>query len=65
MSKSQWSLDRAREYSVVFRETEDRKSYFSTFKELRIEKFDFKPLEKTENIRIYHIADVHYRFEDA
>ena len=58
-------LDRAREYSVVFRETEDRKSYFSTFKELRIEKFVFKPLEKTENIRIYHIADVHYRFEDA
>ena len=58
-------LDSVKEYSVIFRETEDRKSYYSTFKELQVEKFAFKPLEKTENIHIYHIADVHYRFEDA
>ena len=58
-------LDNAKEYYVVFRETEDRKSYFSTFKEPCGEKFAFKPLEKQENIQIYHIADVHYRFEEA
>ena len=58
-------LNQAKEYSVIFRETEDRKSYFSTFKEYREEKFGFKPLEKQENIHIYHIADVHYRFEEA
>ena len=43
-------LDQAKEYSVIFRETEDRKCYFSTFKEYREEKFGFKPLEKQENI---------------
>ena len=58
-------LNKAKEYSVVFRETEERKSYFSTFKPFKAETFVFKPLEKTENIHIYHIADVHYRFEEA
>ncbi len=62
---SQSALNKAKEYSVVFRETEDRKSYFSTFKELQVEKFSFKPLEKMQDIHIYHIADVHYRFEEA
>ena len=57
-------LNNAKEYSVIFRETEDRKSYFSTFKPFKVETFAFKPLEKTENIHIYHIADVHYRFEE-
>lgn len=61
----QKSLDEAKGYTVVFRETEERKSYFSTFKPLQTQEFIFKPLEKTENIHIYHIADVHYRFEEA
>ena len=61
----QKSLDDAKGYTVVFRETEERKSYFSTFKPLQTQEFIFKPLEKTENIHIYHIADVHYRFEEA
>jgi Icc-related predicted phosphoesterase len=61
----QKALDEAKEYMVVFRETNERKSYFSTFKALQEQKFSFKPLEKKENIHIYHIADVHYRFEEA
>ncbi|MBE5753262.1 MAG: metallophosphoesterase, partial [Clostridiales bacterium] len=61
----QKALDEAKEYMVVFRETNERKSYFSTFKALQEQKFAFKPLEKKENIHIYHIADVHYRFEEA
>lgn len=55
-------LDKTKEYSVVFRQTEERKSYFSTFKPFEMETFAFKPLEKQEDIHIYHIADVHYRF---
>ena len=62
---AQEALNRAKKYTVIFRETEDRKSYFSTFKDVQTEEFAFKPLEKTENIHIYHIADVHYRFEEA
>ena len=58
-------LDKAKEYSVIFRETEDRKSYFSTFKPFKAQTFAFKPLEKEKDIHIYHIADVHYRFEEA
>ena len=58
-------LDKAKRYSIVFRETKERQSYYSTFKPLCVETFDFKPLEKKEDIHIYHIADVHYRFEEA
>lgn len=58
-------LDKEKEYSVIFRGTEERKSYYSTFKSLLVETFYFKPLKKTEDIHIYHIADVHYRFEEA
>ena len=61
----QESLNRAKKYSVVFRETDNRKSYYSTFKPPQIKEFAFKPLEKTENINIYHVADVHYAFNDA
>ena len=61
----QAALDAAKKYSVVFRETEKRKSYYSTFKPLQIAEFAFKPLEKTENIHVYHVADVHYRFAAA
>ncbi len=61
----QKALDEVKEYTVIFRETNERKSYFSTFKPLQEQKFAFKPLGKEENIHIYHIADVHYHFEEA
>ena len=61
----QATLDKAKEYSVIFRQTEDRKSYFSTFKPVQAQTFKFKPLEKENDIHVYHIADVHYRFEEA
>lgn len=58
-------LDSAKEYEIVYRETVERKAYFSTFKSEQRAKFAFKPLEKTENIHIYHVADIHGRFVDA
>jgi len=58
-------LNEAKSYTIIYRETEDRKSYYSTFKPLQTQEYAFKPLQKQENIHIYHIADVHYRFEEA
>lgn len=61
----QSALDSAKEYEIIFRQTEDRKSYWSTFLPPISAKFEFKPLEKTENINIYYISDVHNCFDVA
>lgn len=58
-------LDASRAYTVNFRESLNRKAYFSMLGEREREEFDFRPLEKTEGINIYHIADVHYNFGEA
>lgn len=58
-------LDEAKAYSVVFRETINRRGYGSLMGEKQVATFDFKPLTKTENINIYHVADVHYHFDAA
>lgn len=59
----QGALNAAKSYEVVFRAATNRRGYFSLFEEAQTESFAFKPLEKTENIHIYHIADVHGAFE--
>jgi len=61
----QKALDSAKEYAVIYKKTIDRKGYFSEFGEEQTESFAFKPLTKTDNINIYHIADVHYKFDEA
>ncbi len=58
-------LNEAREYTVVYRKTIRKKSYFPQFGEEERAAFAFRPLTKTENIRLYHIADVHCRFEEG
>lgn len=58
-------LDTQKEYTVSFRRSVDRKAYFSVLEEPVEVNYAFKPLEKTDNINIYHIADVHYFFEIA
>lgn len=58
-------LNTAKEYEIVYRKTIDRKGYYSKMAEPQTEKFAFKPMEKTEKVNMYHIADVHYRFADA
>ncbi len=58
-------LNEAKAYTIVYRETIDRKGYYSQMGEPQSETFAFKPLEKTENIHIYHVADVHYQFDKA
>lgn len=59
----QCELDAAKKYTVVFKETVERKAYFPVFCDALETEFDFKPLEKENGINIYHIADVHYRFD--
>ncbi len=56
-------LNAAKTYEIVFRAAINRRGYFSQFKPSQTESFSFKPLEKTENIHIYHIADIHGAFE--
>ena len=61
----QCELDKAKKYEIVFRETEKRESYWSTFLPPVTAEFEFKPLEKTENIHIYYLSDIHYKFDTA
>lgn len=58
-------LNKAKKYTIKFRKTINRKAYFSTFEDEVSLSFTFKPIEKDENINVYHVADVHYNFESA
>ena len=58
-------LDKARKYTVVVEKMIERKPYFSET-EAPIEKtYIFRPVEKTDDINIYHLADVHGQFSQA
>jgi len=61
----QSELDRSSKYTIIYRKAINRKAYFSELEPEEKITFDFKPLKKTDNINIYHIADVHYKFEMA
>ena len=58
-------LDKAKKYTIRYRKTIDRKAYYSKLGDMQAQEFAFKPIEKEENIHIYHVADVHYRFDLA
>lgn len=58
-------LDSAGEYTVVARKMIERLAYFSKTEESVERTYKFKPLEKRENINIYHLADVHGELEQA
>ena len=58
-------LDEKKEYSVIFRASKRKQSYFTEFEPHECVKFAFRPLEKNEDIKIYHVSDVHYNFDIA
>lgn len=58
-------LDSQKSYTVNFRKSINRRAYFSEIGDVESESFSFKPLVKTNNINMYHIADVHYKFDIA
>ena len=61
----QSELDSCKQYTVIYRKAINRKAYFSELSEPQEANFEFKPIEKTENINLYLISDVHYNFELA
>lgn len=61
----QYLLDREKKYTISFRECVNRKAYFSMLGDKLSESFDFKPITKETGVNIYHIADVHYHFDEA
>lgn len=61
----QQKLNAEKQYTVVFRPSLGKKSYFTTFGHHEPVTFSFRPVEKTEGIRIYHVADVHGYFGNA
>ena len=58
-------LDSAGAYSIVFRKTIERKSYWSTLGDEETASYSFKAPRKDGKFNIYHISDVHYKFESA
>ena len=59
----QSELDKAKEYEIIYRKTEERKGYWSTFFAPQTIKFAFKTLEKTKDVNVFYISDVHYWFD--
>lgn len=58
-------LNAAKEYNVVFRGSKGKQSYFTEFEEHKSARFSFRCVEKSENVKVYHVADVHYKFDLA
>lgn len=58
-------LDGAGSYDVVFRSAIARKAYYSELGQEQRVTFTFKALKKTSDINVYHVADVHFFFEQA
>jgi len=56
------ALDSAGAYTVRFRRTIEKKSYYSEFEDTVTEAFAFRPVRKEGDIHIYHLADVHCAF---
>ena len=65
ISVPQKLLNEHAKYTVIFRKTIKRQAYFSKLEAPQYTTFEFKPLLKKEGFNIYHIADVHYRFNLA
>lgn len=61
----QTELNKAKSYEICFRKRVKRQAYFSKFDEKICATFSFSPIDKTENINVYHVADVHYNFNSA
>lgn len=58
-------LNKAKSYTIIYKQSLNRKAYWSEFGEIVQKTFTFKPIEKTENYNIYMIADVHSYYDLA
>ncbi len=58
-------LDSAKKYSVGFKRSVDRKQYYSILGEEERQEFSFSPVVCSEELNIYHFADIHGDFDIA
>ena len=58
-------LDKHKKYEIVYIGNVNRQTYFTKGAEPQTYVFNFKPITKTEDINVYHLADVHQKFELA
>lgn len=61
----QSELNATKTYTVIYRPSICRRGYFSELGEAEGQTFAFRPIEKDAPLHIYHLADVHYRFDIA
>ena len=52
-------LDKECSYTVIVREMIERLAYFPKVGPIIEVKYNFRPINKTNDINIYHLADVH------
>ncbi len=55
-------LDKAETYTVVYSKTICHQAYFSEMGEPERESFPFRPIKKTDGVRIFYLSDVHSLF---
>ena len=56
-------LERTKGYTVCFKRSVDRKQYYSVLGEEERKEFPFYPVVCGQELRIYHLADIHGRFD--
>lgn len=61
----QSALDAAKKYTVCYKKSLKRLSYYSLLGKTREFEFEFCPVSKTESLRVYHFADIHGNFNLA
>ena len=59
------ALDVAKEYTVCYRRVIERKPYFTTTEPVQEVTYSFQPIDKTDHINIYQLADTHGRVREA
>ena len=65
ISVPQEELNLHKKYTISFCETIEKKIHFSQLAPEQLYTFSFKPIEKTENINIYYLSDIHGDFDLA
>ena len=58
-------LDGERSYTLVIQRMIERRAYYPEVGDAVEKTYKFRPLEKTNDINIYHLADVHGEFQQA
>lgn len=58
-------LDEQKRYTVFYKRVFDRKINFPVVGELQSASFAFRPIEKTDEINVFYIADIHTAWEKA